>query len=235
MDFGVIYIARDKQLSERKVLVKARRYPNFLFSNVEDDSRNEQIRGLRKQTDFELKCLLYFRHQGENHIPSVHDFCFGYAPALVGSHTDESSGQVWFLDPKRPEHAEIIGREPYIVLQWVTGETLADYQERSAHERNWEITVLKLGRELATILATFHERDQSSAISTLIYQDLKPSNIIVSHDRFFMLVDFGALTLVMDDAEGVPCSNFPNCGAPGTGTHGFKAPEMDQFETSFAG
>lgn len=225
--FGVIYVARDKQLSDRKVLIKVRRYPAILFSYEEDESRIEQIRSLRGQTAFELKCLRHFRGEGENRIPSVHDFCFGYAPALVGPHVDQNTGREWFLDPRREEHVEIMAMEPYIVLQWVAGETLVDFQDRCAHERNWEVTVLKIGRELATILATFHERDKSLGNRYFIYQDLKPSNIIVSHGGFYTLVDFGALTLVIDDADGVPCSSNLNCGTPGTGTHGFKAPEMD--------
>jgi serine/threonine protein kinase len=221
--FGVIYIAHDNRLFDRKVLIKARRYPATIFSNQEDSSRIEQIRILRKQIAFELNCLLHFRHQRENRVPSVHDYCYGYAPSLVGPHTDIEERE-WFLDPQLPENAEIITGEPYIVLQWVAGETASAYRERCSQERNWEVTVLKLGRELATILARLHE-PSGEYNRYFIYQDLKPSNIIVSHGGFFTLVDFGGLTVVMNDQDGIPCS-MCGYGTPGTGTWGFKAPEM---------
>src|SRR5207237_7732746 len=123
----VIYVAHDTRLFDRKVLIKARRYPASLFSNQEDSSRLDQIRSLRKQTAFELNCLLHFRHQRENRIPSVHDYCFGYAPSLVGPHTD-IDGQEWFLDPQDPEHAEIITRERHTVQQRVAGQTASAYR-----------------------------------------------------------------------------------------------------------
>src|SRR5207249_3089059 len=109
---------------------------------------------------------------------------------------------------------------------WVAGETASAYRERCAAERNWEVTVLKLGRELATILSRLHE-PSGDLNRYFIYQDLKPSNVIVSHSGFFTLVDFGGLTLVMNDQDGAPCSMFKEYGTPGTGTWGFKAPEMN--------
>jgi serine/threonine-protein kinase len=156
----------------------------------------------------------------------VHDFCIGYAPTLAGPHRD-ADGESWFLEPDSRENQEIIAREPYIVLQWVAGETMASCRERSSEERNWEMTVLKLGRELADILGVLHERDSDCANRYFIYQDLKPANIIVSHGNFFTLVDLGALTLVMEDDNAQSVSNWEGMGAPGTGTWGYKAPEMN--------
>ena len=50
---------------------------------------------------------------------------------------------------------------------------------------------------------------------------------MLTHDMFLTLIDFGGMTAVRADSQGAMHSNWPNLGSPGTGTWGFKPPEMN--------
>jgi serine/threonine protein kinase len=218
--FGVIFAAVDGRLGNRHVLVKARRYPPELFRFPRDQARDEQIAQLRRQTRFEWECLVRFRQRGESRIPNVNDVCEGFAPALAGPHRGHDD-RVWMLDDPA-----LVQSEPYIILQAIPGRSLDADLDKRRQDPHWEKQVLQLALELCTILEGFH-RPGEVRHAYFIYQDLKPSNIIISHDEFFTLIDFGAMTLVMDDATGRRCSNWEDMGSPGLGTWGYKAPEMD--------
>ena len=222
--FGVIYTASDWRLRNRRVLVKARRYPPELFRFREDRARDEEIIKLRKQTRFEWQCLLHFRQQGESRIPNINDVCEDFAPALAGPHRD-ANGEWW-----RFEDETVVQTEPYIVLQAIHGHSLGEYIDKGRQNPHWERQVLQLALELCTILGGFHRGSRDDRQAYFIYQDLKPANIIISHDEFFTLIDFGAMTLVTNDEAGQSYSNWEGYGSPGLGTWGYKAPETNPQE-----
>jgi len=71
------------------------------------------------------------------------------------------------------------GERPYLVMQFVPGENLAERLERG--ER---IDCDKLARELLDALAHIHEVG-------ILHRDIKPANIIVEPDGTAKLIDFG--------------------------------------------
>lgn len=231
--FGIIFTARDERLLNRKVLIKAHRYDNEpgLFSYERDISRNERIDKIRAQIEFEYNCLLAFRKKGESRMPNVNNVIYDKSLFLYGPHISKD-GKKYCI-----EDEEISFEEPYIIMQMIDGMNMGEYISKGIDnillEREydkyiyWERDVLSYGLELCTILNEFHKVSRTDKDKKyFIYQDLKPDNIILTHDRYITLIDFGAMTLVMDD-NGKSFSNWEGAGSPGLGTWGYKAPEMN--------
>ncbi len=231
--FGIIYIAEDTRLFGRKVLVKARRYDKEpgLFSYAYDEKRKEKILEIRKQIHFEFKCLCNFKGKSEARMPNVNDIVYDFSPAIYGPHKDISGETFTETD------SELVYKEPYIIMQMIDGENLGDLIEEGIpallKQRDyeaykfWEYEVLQYTLELCTILETFHRRDKNKKDLYFLYQDLKPENIMLTHNQFVTLIDFGGMTAVLKDSSGKMNSNFKGLGSAGTGTWGYKPSEMD--------
>ena len=235
--FGIVYKAIDKRINNRNVLIKARRYDNIpgLFSYAYDTSRNDEIKKIREEVAFEIKCLKSFKNSGESRMPNLNDIVYDYSPEIFGPHVDVN-GEKFYL-----EDEEIYNKEPYIIMQVIDGENLGSYvnkgiefilKDRKFNNINqWEKTVLQYGLELTTILSNFHERKESRINSKynkqyFIYQDLKPENIIVTNNIFITLLDFGGMNLVLENEKGETISNIKKAGSAGVGTFGYKPPEF---------
>lgn len=230
--FGVILKAKDTRLGDRTVLVKARRYDkeNGLFSYEKDRSRVERIEKIRQGTRFEYDCLIDFKTLGEGRIPNVNDIVEDFCPSIYGPHLSTDGKSFVCSD-------YVAYNEPYIIMQMINGINLGDYLKRGIknimasrnykHYKSWERDVLQYSLQLATILGGFHKKDIKNYNRYYIYQDLKPENIIITDNLFLTLLDFGAMTMVIEDANGNSKSNIEGCGLAGVGTWGYKAPEMN--------
>ena len=230
--FGVILKAKDTRLGDRTVLVKARRYDkeNGLFSYEKDRSRIERIKKIRAATRFEYDCLIDFKTLGEGRIPNVNDIVEDFSPSIYGPHIDRDGKQFVCVD-------DIVYHEPYIIMQMINGINLSDYlkpgiesimtSRNYRYYKSWERDVLQYSLQLTTILGGFHKKDIENHNRYYIYQDLKPENIIITDDLFLTLLDFGAMTMVIEDSKGNAKSNIEGCGSAGVGTWGYKAPEMN--------
>lgn len=234
--FGIIYKARDTRLSGHEVLIKSRRYDSEpgLFTFQGDRSREGKIETIRDKTLFEAECLKMFKQNRESRMPILNDVVFGFSPSIYGPHKDLGGNQYYIKD-------EYIYYEPYIVMQVINGINLGDYVKKGIPEickergykcyYEWERAVLEYAKELTTIFMGFHKPQNDEAGDYFyIYQDLKPENIIISHDRFLTLLDFGGITKVKiktrKNTNGqteryIETGN----GSPGLGTFGFQAPE----------
>ena len=234
--FGIIYKARDRRLGDHEVLIKSRRYDGEpgLFSFKNDKSRFDKIDRIRDKTLFEAECLKMFKQNRESRMPILNDIVFGFSPSIYGPHTD-IYGNEYYIDD------EYIYDEPYIVMQVINGTNLWDIvkdgTQKLCKERGfkcyyeWERTVLEYAKEITTIFSEFHKpRNDEEDEYYYIYQDLKPENIILSHDRFLTLLDFGGITKIkLKIRTGINGQKERYSetagGSPGLGTFGFQAPE----------
>lgn len=231
--FGIIFVAQDIRLLGREVLVKARRYDKEpgLFSYAYDEKRKERILEIRKQIQFEFNCLRNFKDKSEARMPNVNDIVYDFSPAIHGPHKDILGETFTETDP------DLVYKEPYIIMQMIDGENLGDLIEAGIPEllkqreyelyKFWEYEVLQYTLELCTILETFHRQDKSKKDLYFLYQDLKPENIMLTHNQFVTLIDFGGMTAVLRDPSGNMNSNIKGLGSAGTGTWGYKPPEMN--------
>lgn len=234
--FGIIYKAKDTRLGDHEVLVKCRRYDSEpgLFMFKDDKSREGKIEKLRDKTIFEAECLKMFKQNRESRMPILNDVVFGFSPSIYGPHTD-ALGNTFTIED------EYIYNEPYIVMQVINGSNLWDVVKNGIPELckergykcyyEWERVVLEYAKELTTIFSGFHKPQSGENCEYYyIYQDLKPENIILSHDRFLTLLDFGGITKIKlktrKNAGGqIERYSETSEGSPGLGTFGFQAPE----------
>ena len=234
--FGIIYRARDTRLGNHEVLIKSRRYDGepglFVFKG--DKSREAKIEKIREKTLFEAESLKMFKQNRESRMPILNDIVFGFSPSIYGPHID-SAGKEYIIEE------DYVYNEPYIVMQVINGTNLWDVVkggiQELCHDRGyksyfeWERCVLEYAKELTTIFLEFHRpRKAEQDDYYYIYQDLKPENIILSHDRFLTLLDFGGITKIKlkvrknIDGRSERINETGN-GSPGLGTFGFQAPE----------
>jgi serine/threonine protein kinase len=74
----------------------------------------------------------------------------------------------------------------YLVLDFIDGETLEDYQNKAPNKRLLLGEVLAIGLQLCDILEYLHAHQPP-----IIFRDLKPSNIIRSPEGKMYVIDFG--------------------------------------------
>src|SRR5262249_17508788 len=87
---------------------------------------------------------------------------------------------------------EDAGGAPYLVLEFIEGETLADRLARGP------LTVretLEIGGQIASAIEAAHERG-------IVHRDLKPSNVMLTASHSVKVLDFG----LAKGAEGEPAS-----------------------------
>ncbi len=74
----------------------------------------------------------------------------------------------------------------YLIMQYIPGQTLEDYLKKKPGGYINEEETIALGRGIAHLMHTLHE-----ANPPVIFRDLKPSNIMLTSQHDFFLIDFG--------------------------------------------
>ena len=97
---------------------------------------------------------------------------------------------------------------PWVVMELVIGETLADTLRRGALD---PVRTAEVGRVLAEALAHVHAEG-------LVHRDIKPANVLLGRDGRVRLTDFGIARLV--DAARVTATGLT------VGTAGYLSPEQ---------
>src|SRR5256885_5487411 len=74
----------------------------------------------------------------------------------------------------------------YVVMDFIEGETLEDYQSKATNKRLLLSEVLDIGLQLCIVLDYLHSQQPP-----IVFRDLKPANIIRNHTGQLYLIDFG--------------------------------------------
>lgn len=100
----------------------------------------------------------------------------------------------------------------YLVLEYIKGQSLEDYQLSIKLEQIDEYKVINRGIELCEILSYLHNLNPP-----IIYRDLKPNNILLNSEEKLKLIDFGIARVFKQEAvkDTIPF-----------GTQGFASPEQ---------
>src|SRR6266550_2539962 len=100
----------------------------------------------------------------------------------------------------------------YLVMDFIEGETLEQYLDRTRSGRLPLKEVLDIGIQLCTVLDYLHTREPS-----IIFRDLKPSNVMRTSSGHLYLIDFG---IARHFKPGQPRDTIP------LGSPGYAAPEQ---------
>jgi serine/threonine protein kinase len=211
---SVLLGAVDRRLG-RRVLIKALRYDAIPVAVGHPDVAAlfaEEVRRLRHQLQTERRLLVRLRNAGCNAVPHPDAYVYDRNP-LLG---DEA-------DPGRPPLEEAqIATEPYLVLPRLAGSSLEAVLAQRYPDGMEEGDTLRLIAPIVGALAVLHEpwRLESGRTWHCVYQDLKPSNILIDPAGRPTLLDFGGCQVVVDGVpvlEGActPGYSAPECAEPG--------------------
>jgi eukaryotic-like serine/threonine-protein kinase len=118
---------------------------------------------------------------------------------------------------------EQLGSTSYLVMELVSGETLAERIRREGAVPFEE--ALAAARQIAEALEAAHEKG-------IVHRDLKPANVKVTPDGKVKVLDFGLAKAFEGEAADEDFSNSPTLSMAGTmqgvilGTAGYMAPEQ---------
>lgn len=115
------------------------------------------------------------------------------------------------------------GDSHFIAMEFVDGSTLSRYLATNRPEL---ADILKIFESVAEGLAKAHA-------SGILHRDLKPDNIMVTHDGLVKVLDFGLAKLISKPDADVPALPDTGITTPGTimGTPGYMSPEQARGRT----
>ena len=211
---GVILVAQDLK-TQHRVLIKALSEYETGRVDLEQplDDFVESLRRSRHHLQTERRLLVQLRNKGCNAVPHPNDFVFDYNAVLAGPHRT-FSGQEWELDD-----AGLLNSEPYLVMQHVAGVSLKDVLENYYRGGLEEAVALRIIDQVARVIELLQQPLQLSNGQTwnLVYQDLKPGNILVDEYGHATVLDFGGCQLEIEGTLVLHGSHSPGYCAPECG------------------
>jgi serine/threonine protein kinase len=204
--------------TEAPVLIKSiLRYDVVAYARVRDrEGFTHQLRIPRKTLEMERRILVLLRNAGCNAVPHPNDFVFDRNPQLVGPHPTED-GSTWRYDDE-----EMIDAEPYLIMEALPGRSLEEVLRHEPGGMLSEGRSLRIMRQVTEVLCTLHQPIPMREGMTwqLIYQDLKPANVLVAAQDRVSLLDLGGCQLLNKETGQKLLS--------GACTSGYCPPECEQ-------
>jgi serine/threonine protein kinase len=214
---GLLLEGRDLR-TQGRVLIKCSLFYDVIpYARVRDqDGFTNQLRLPRKTLEMERRILVLLRNAGCNAVPHPNDFVYDANPQLAGPYTTEDRGEWTYTDD------EMLLAEPYLIMEAVHGQSLAEILENAPGRRLPEERALRIMVQVAAVLQALHEPKPMRPGMTwqLIYQDLKPANLILSVQDRVTVIDLGGCQLLnLDTRQKL---------LPGAATPGYCPPECEQ-------
>jgi serine/threonine protein kinase len=201
-----------------RVLVKTTLFYDVIpYAHVRDhDGFTNQLRLPRKTLEMERRILVLLRNAGCNAVPHPNDFVYDANPQLEGPYATEDKKEWKYSDQS------MIEAEPYLIMEAVQGESLAELLTKTPGGRLSEARSLRIMCQVADVLHVLHQPKPMKAGMTwqLIYQDLKPANLLISAQDRVTVIDLGGCQLLNIDANQKLL--------PGAATPGYCPPECEQ-------
>jgi serine/threonine protein kinase len=210
---GLLLEGRDLR-TETDVLIKTTlRYEgiNEYAQCRDEEGFIKRITESRKQLQTERRVMVLLKNRGCNGIPNPNDYVFDWNPQL-GEPFKSHNGAWQFQDQA------ILSSEPYLIMERIEGKPITEVIGKGMKER----TALSVMAQVCHVLAMLHQpvlRDGREW--RLVYQDLKPDNILIGDGDAVSLLDLGGCRLTLGSSVG-------NKGAF---TPGYCPPECQSSDT----
>ncbi|MSU78069.1 MAG: hypothetical protein EXS16_08235 [Gemmataceae bacterium] len=204
--------------TQSRVLIKTNLFYDVIpYARVRDqEGFTNQLRLPRKTLEMERRILVLLRNAGCNAVPHPNDFVYDANPQLEGPYVTEDRKEWTYAD------REMLDAEPYLVMEAVAGESLAQVLAQAPGQRLSEVRSLRIMCQVADVLHVLHQPKPMKAGMTwqLIYQDLKPANLLISSLDRVTVIDLGGCQLLnLDTGQKL---------LPGAATAGYCPPECEQ-------
>jgi serine/threonine protein kinase len=212
---GLLLRGRDQQ-TETDVLIKTTlRYDVVYCARGQDvEGFRKVVRQVRQQLQTERRIMVQLKNRGCNAIPNPNDYVFDWNPKLAGPYACDHGGD-WRYDEE-----DMLSSEPYLVMEQVDGCPLSEEIGRKGID---ERRALRMMSEVCHVLRLVHRPVlRGRSVWKLVYQDLKPDNIMIGAQDAALLLDFGGCRLTVD-------GQIANQGAY---TPGYCPPECEGTELS---
>jgi serine/threonine protein kinase len=218
---GLLLEGQDRRTGARVLVKSILRYDVVSYAKVQDrDGFTTQLRVPRKTLETERRILVLLRNAGCHAVPHPNDFVFDTNPQLEGPFTTED-GTPW-----RYDDAEMIAAEPYLIMEAISGRSLEEMLRPAPGAREGqplsEARSLRIMYQVVGVLRALHRPAPLRPGMTwrLIYQDLKPANLLVSEQDRVTVLDLGGCQLLnLDTGQKL---------LPGACTAGYCPPECEQ-------
>jgi serine/threonine protein kinase len=214
---GLLLEGRDLR-TQCRVLIKSNLFYDVIpYARVRDhDGFTNQLRLPRKTLEMERRILVLLRNAGCNAVPHPNDFVYDSNPQLEGPYTTEDKKEWTYADK------DMLDAEPYLIMEAVEGKSLAQVLELAPERRLPAARSLRIMCQVADVLHVLHQPKPMRTGMTwqLIYQDLKPQNLLLSSQDRVTVVDLGGCQLLnLDSGQKL---------LPGAATSGYCPPECEQ-------
>jgi serine/threonine protein kinase len=214
---GLLLEGKDLRTGGRVLIKSILNYDVVPYARVRDqEGFTNQLRWPRKTLEMERRILVLLWNAGCNAVPHPNDFVYDANPLLAGPYVTED-GQEWTYDD-----AEMIQAEPYLIMEAVHGQSLDDICQQAPEKKLSEARSLRIMNQVVEVLRSLHELRPMRPGMTwqLIYQDLKPANLLLSAQDRVTLLDLGGCQLLNKDTGQKLL--------PGATTAGYCPPECEQ-------
>ncbi len=206
------------QRTQCRVLIKTNLFYDVIpYAKVRDqEGFTNQLRLPRKTLEMERRILVLLRNAGCNAVPHPNDFVYDSNPHLEGPYTTEDRKEWKYNDQ------DMLDAEPYLVMEAVEGQSLEQVLASTPGRRLSEMRALRIMCQVADVLHVLHQPKPMRAGMTwqLIYQDLKPANLLISSQDRVTVIDLGGCQLLnLDSGQKL---------LPGASTAGYCPPESEQ-------
>lgn len=214
---GLLLEGLDQRTGGRILVKLILNYDVIPYARVRDqEGFTNQLRLPRKTLEMERRILVLLRNAGCNAVPHPNDFVYDANPQLAGPYATEDQGE-WTYD----DH-EMIAAEPYFIMEAIDGRSLEEVLREAPGHRLSEVRSLRILSQACEVLETLHQPRPMRPGMTwqLVYQDLKPANLLLSAlDRVTVLDLGGCQLLNLDTMQKL---------LPGAATAGYCPPECEQ-------
>jgi serine/threonine protein kinase len=215
--FGLLLEGRDLR-TQGRVLIKCNLYYDVIpYARVRDhEGFTNQLRLPRKTLEMERRILVLLRNAGCNAVPHPNDFVYDANPQLAGPYLTEDRAEWTYADQ------DMLLAEPYLIMEAVHGQSLGSILGQAPEHRLAELRALRIMAQVAAVLQVLHEPKPMRPGMTwqLIYQDLKPDNLLLSAQDRVTVIDLGGCQLLNLDTHQKLL--------PGAATPGYCPPECEQ-------